>query len=123
VARRVRPDIQELIRTLDAVKAAIEHLAQGVVTTPQARSARRDLQRQTIALLRAYDANLGASSRERRDAEELWPAVVATQRLAYRMLAVGWMLEEAGADAAPEMAVSIFGTDGRSRLDQELTGR
>ncbi|KQU87459.1 hypothetical protein ASD12_07970 [Mesorhizobium sp. Root102] len=81
---------------------------------------RRDLQHRTIVLLQAYDASVGASPWHRHAAERAWPAVVAAQRLAYRVLATCWSLENAGADAAPEKARTLFGPDGEKEINLAL---
>ena len=43
--------------------------------------------------MQTYDQALAASSRERRAADEAWPAIAATERLAYRALARCWAME------------------------------
>ena len=47
-------------------------------------------------MLEAHDRGLGGSARERRSAERMWPAVVATEQLAYRTLAACWAMERGG---------------------------
>jgi uncharacterized membrane protein YccC len=108
--------------TLAATGAVAAHLARGAVTTPAARAARRRLQMAAIALLRAHEAATGSSPGRRGTAERLWPVVVATQRLAYRVLAACWALEQLDGDAAREKGGSLFGPAGRARLDKALTG-
>ena len=103
---------QELVNTLAALAATVDLAAAGDVTTDAARRARRDLQHQTITLLQAYDASVGATLWHRDIAERSWPAVVASQRLAYRVLAGCWMLEDAGAEVAPGLAHTLFGAEG-----------
>lgn len=112
---------QEIVRTLEAIDTIVAHMARGRITTAQARLARRDLQHRTIALLQAYDASIGASAGQRALAEQMWPAVVATQRLAYRALAVCWSLEDVGDEKAPVLARSLFGTDGDAKVHQALS--
>ena len=107
---------QEIAATLDATAAMVGHLAQGTSATPSAQLAHRDLQQRTIALLQAYDASVGAASRHRVSAERMWPAVVATERLAYRVLSVHWTLEKAGKEAASE----LFGAIGEDRIRRAL---
>ena len=82
---------------LDAVAVAVRHLASGAVTTAQARADRRDLQLRAIEMLAAYDAGIGGSAQQRVAAERLWPALVATEQLAYRTLAACWAVEHGGA--------------------------
>ena len=51
------------------------------------------------------------------------PAVVATQRLAYRLLAAAWRIESATADGGNvALAGELFGKDGASRLHDALAG-
>lgn len=87
--------------TLDAVVTVAGHLSTGAVTTNQAWSDRRDLQLQAIALLPVYDVAIGGSARQRVAAERLWPAVAATEQLAYRTLAACWAAERSGAPITP----------------------
>jgi len=110
---------QELVNTLTALKTTLALAATGDVATEAARQARRDLQHRTIVLLQAYDAAVGATPWHRDAAERSWPAVVAAQRLAYRVLATCWSLENAGAEAAP-MARTLFGPDGLNEISHAL---
>lgn len=50
----------------------------------------------------------------------MWPAVVVAQRLAYRVLASCWSLENAGADKPPELARTLFGPDGDREVNHAL---
>lgn len=108
--------------TLRGVDATVRHLASGAVTTPEARTARRDLQTRITALLQTYDAGAGGSSAARRTAaERMWPTVVATQRLAYRTLSACWAVEQVGgADDARAMARSLLPDDAEARLHTAL---
>ena len=110
----------ELVNTLAALTTTVGHAVGGDVTSGAARRARRDLQHRTIVLLQAYDAGVGATLWHRDIAERSWPAVVATQRLAYRVLSACWSLEGAGAEAAPGMARTLFGADGAKNLKRAL---
>ena len=83
-----------IARTLDDVGTAVQFLARGDLITPAARAARRDLHASAIALLPTYSATVGGSAGQRNAAEHLWPAVVATERLAYRTLATCWSAEQ-----------------------------
>lgn len=87
---------EAVARTLDAVAATSRHLALGAVMTVAGRAARRDLQIRAIAMMPAYDAGIGGTARERRCAERMWPAVAATEQLAYRTLAACWATERVG---------------------------
>ncbi len=111
---------QEIARTLASLGTALDFAVAGEVTTNNARRARRDLQHRTIALLQAYDAGVGATLWHRDVAERSWPAVVATQRLAYRVLSTCWSLENAGTDEAPVLARTLFGQDGQQEINQAL---
>ncbi|MGD9806150.1 MAG: FUSC family protein [Hyphomicrobiaceae bacterium] len=111
---------QELIATLAAVRTALDLAAKGESASGAAREARRDLQHRTILLLQAYDTSIGAAPWHRATAELSWPAVVAMQRLAYRVLSTCWALENAGTEAAPEMARTLFGPDGAREVNLAL---
>ncbi len=125
LARRhaTRAISQELLRTWGAVDLAAQLLAGGDADTAAARGARRNLQHHTILLLQSFDAATGSGAESRAAAEPLWPAVVATQRLAYRLLAAAWRIEAAtatGENAA--VAQELFGSDGAARLHASLAG-
>jgi uncharacterized membrane protein YccC len=79
--------------TLDAVGATTEYLTPSSVTTPAAKAARRDLQRCALRLTQTFDIAINGSANQRRAAEYVWPAIAATQRLAYRTVAECWRLE------------------------------
>ena len=109
----------ELVNTLAAIERALGYAAAGDVTARAARQARRDLQHCTIVLLEAYDSSAGAHPWQRDAAVRSWPAVMAAQRLAYRVLAACWSLEDAGSRAA-ETARTLFGPDGEGEVDRAL---
>lgn len=115
------PIPQEIARTLAAIEDVLALIAEGDVTTKSARQARRDLQHRAIMLLKAYDGGIGATARDRSFAEEMWPAVVATQRLAYRVLATCWAIENAGRERAHEMGAALLGNGGLATARQALT--
>jgi hypothetical protein len=79
-----------ITRTLDAIAVACANLARGDAISLSARTARRDLQLATIAMLDAYDAAAGGSAGQRRSAEPRWDVVAATEDLAYRTIAACW---------------------------------
>ena len=107
---------------LDDVDRTLVALANVSVTSVQAKTARRDLQQQVIALERSYAADVGSSVRRRDTAEWLWPSVVAAQRVGYRTLAVCWGIERLGdTDAARETARSLFGQQGLDDLRAALS--
>lgn len=112
---------QEIISTLAALKATLRLAAKGEIATAVALQARRDLQHRTIVLLQTYDAGLDTAPWHGDAADRSWPAVVATQRLVYRVLAICWSLENAGASVAPEMSRTLFGPDGEQQIDSGLT--
>lgn len=119
--RRVETRIPAaIVDTLDAVDRTVLHLSLGQVTTAQARASRRDLQHHVLALAPAYEAGVGASARQRKTAEEMWPAVAATQGLAYRTLSTCWAMERIGGDAARAAAMSLFGPDGETHVHAVL---
>ena len=95
---------EAIARTLDAIAATSRHLVLGAAITVAARAARRDLQIRAMAMLEAHDGGLGGSARERRSAERMWPAVVATEQSADRTLAACWAMERRdGGASAPEV--------------------
>jgi uncharacterized membrane protein YccC len=81
---------EAVAQTLDSVAGVAPHLATGAVTTSDALAARRDLQLRAFELQQAYQAADAGSRRLRGAAEELWPAVAATEEFAYRTLAMCW---------------------------------
>jgi uncharacterized membrane protein YccC len=76
--------------TLNGINATTAYLSPAAVTTAAARTARRDLQRRVLALTQTFDTAVNGSTAQRRGAEQSWPAMAATQRLAYRTLAECW---------------------------------
>jgi uncharacterized membrane protein YccC len=113
---------EQLVRVLRAVAETAGHLAHGEVTTPDARKARRELQLASFALNHAYEDSLAASRAQRFAAEELWPAIAAVERLAYRTLSTCWALEQLSVDAARETAASMFVNDGATRVREAIDG-
>ncbi|MDV3128889.1 FUSC family protein [Mycobacterium sp. 21AC1] len=95
--RRSRPGLATAISaTVDAVATTLPYLATGAVATAEARTDRRDLQLRAMALLPAYDADIGGSAAQRVAAESMWPTVVAAEQLAYRTPAACWAAERDG---------------------------
>jgi uncharacterized membrane protein YccC len=80
--------------TLDAVATTAGYLATATVTTPEAKAARRDLQRSVLRMAQTFDTTINGNEQQHRAAEHMWPAVAATQRLAYRTVAECWRLEQ-----------------------------
>ncbi len=97
-----------LAETVDAAADAVEQLTPETVTTRAGMVARRTLQRRTITLNETFVNALNGFTRQQAMAGRLWPAVVATERIAYRVLAEGWRLQDAQPDGRP---------DGRDRPD------
>lgn len=97
VRRRSLPGLGIAVSaTVDAVATTLPYLATGAVSTVDARTDRRDLQLRAMALLPAYDADIGGSAAQRVAAERMWPTVVAAEQLAYRTLAACWAAERDG---------------------------
>jgi Fusaric acid resistance protein-like len=94
-------------RTLDAVAVACANLTRGDAVSLTARTARRDLQLATIAMLDAYDAAAGGSAGQRKSAEPRREVVTATEDLAYRTIAACW----AGDRNSDRLAETGSGTD------------
>jgi uncharacterized membrane protein YccC len=90
--------------TLDAVGTTARYLAPQTVTTPDAKAARRDLQRSVMTLTQMFDNAINGSPDQRRAAEHVWPTIAATQRLAYRTVAECWRLERDGQSPGGESA-------------------
>ena len=113
---------EAVARVLDAVAATSHHLAVGAVSTEPARATRRDLQIRAIAMLAAYEAGIDGTPRERRSAERMWPAVVATEQLAYRTLGSCWAAAAQRRRQRQQVVVgrSLFGPDGVDRFTTAL---
>ncbi len=82
-----------LADTLYAAAHAADQFTPTRVTSWAGLTARRDLQRRVIRLSEAYENAVNGFPRQRAESERVWPVVVATERLAYRVLAEGWRLE------------------------------
>jgi uncharacterized membrane protein YccC len=97
-----------LADTLDAVATTASYLASPSITTPDAKAARRDLQRSAMRLKQVYETSVNGSKNQRRHAEYIWPAIAATERLAYRTVAECWRAEQVaqgfGADTTERTA-------------------
>jgi hypothetical protein len=87
-----------LAETLDAVATTAGYLASRSITTPDAKAARRDLQRSALRLKQMFETLVNGSTNQRREAEYIWPAIAATERLAYRTVAECWRLERVAQD-------------------------
>lgn len=107
---------ESIATTLEQVADVAAHVDASVADTASARVDRRDLQVHILAMVTAYDAGAAGSRRERTTAERLWPAVVATQDLAYRMLAACWGIERGEITSG----TTVFGLSGAASLRTEL---
>jgi uncharacterized membrane protein YccC len=90
--------------TLDAVATTAGYLATATVSTPEAKAARRDLQRSVLRMAQTFDTTINGNEQQHRAAEHMWPAVAATQRLAYRTVAECWRLEQSPKRSSTETA-------------------
>lgn len=96
-----------IAETLDAVGTTTRLLRPGEITTAAGKAARRDLQRSALRLTQTYDDAINGSAAQRSRAEHVWPAIAATQRLAYRTVAECWRVEQ----LLPETVSSTTGFD------------
>jgi uncharacterized membrane protein YccC len=80
-------------RTLEAAADVFPYIAAGDTAGLAARAARRDLQVAAIRLMEADEAMQAGSPRNRAIAEQLLPAVAASEQLAYRTIAACWTVE------------------------------
>lgn len=85
--------------TLAAARDLLPMLAAGAVTSADARHARSRLRNAAVDMTLLYEEQTGNGGRARTEADRLWPAVVAAQRLAFRILAACWELEATGEKA------------------------
>ncbi|WP_319437030.1 FUSC family protein [Mycobacterium sp. RTGN5] len=93
-------------RTLEAAADVFPYIAAGDTAGLAARAARRDLQIAAIGLMEADEAMLAGSQRNRAIAEQLLPAVAASEQLAYRTIAACWTVEHRS--DAVEFGRSLF---------------
>jgi uncharacterized membrane protein YccC len=87
-----------LADTLDAIATTASYLSSPSITTPDAKAARRDLQRSALRLKQMFETLVNGSANQRRRAEYIWPAIAATERLAYRTVAECWRVERVAQD-------------------------
>ena len=97
-----------------------EDLAAGDVGSAGARQRRRELQHRTFALSDAYDRATAASREPRQAAERMWPAVVAAEELAYRLLTACWAIERLGSEEGRRTATLMFGDGGLQAFRRAL---
>jgi uncharacterized membrane protein YccC len=100
-----------LSETLGAAKSVLPFLARSEVTTADARIARRRLRSHIFDLVQIYEEQAGGTERAREEADRTWPAIVATHRLAFRILAECWEIEAEG-DAGKARGPLLFGAGG-----------
>lgn len=101
-----------LTATLQAAGPVVDALAAGAASTGQGRLARRQLQSAVFNLGETHAAAVGGSTSQRGAAERCWPAVSATQSLAYHILATCWAVEQGDAGMAGEVAADLTGAGG-----------
>ena len=83
--------------TIDVARKLLPMLAESKVTSSAARQARSRLRNAAVDMMLLYEEQTGNGGRAREEADRLWPAVVAAQRLAFRILAACWEQEATGA--------------------------
>jgi uncharacterized membrane protein YccC len=108
-----------LSETLGAAKSVLPFLSRGEVTSATARIARRRLRSNAFDLILLYEEQAGGTERTRDEADRTWPAIVATQRLAFRVLATCWEIEAAG-EAGKAHSDLLFGSDGEQPILRAL---
>jgi len=108
-----------LSETLAAAKAVLPFLSRGEVTSAEARIARRRLRSDAFDLILLYEEQAGGRGRAREEADRTWPAIVAAQRLAFRILAACWKIEAAG-DEGKVHGHLLLGADGEQVIVRAL---
>jgi uncharacterized membrane protein YccC len=108
-----------LSETLAAAKSVLPFLSRGEVTSAEARIARRRLRSNAFDLILLYEEQAGGTERARAEADRTWPAIVAAQRLAFRILAACWEIEAAG-DAGKAYGPQLFSADGEQAIVRAL---
>ena len=109
-----------LSQTLVAAKSLLPFLSRGEVTSTAARIARRRLRSNAFDLILLYEEQAGGTGRACEEADRIWPAIVAAQRLAFRILAACWEIEAAG-DAGNAYGPRLFGADGEEAIVRALS--
>jgi len=104
-----------LSETLVAAKSVLPFLSRGGIKSTSARIARRRLRSNAFDLILLYEEQAGGTGRAREEADRIWPAIVAAQRLALRILAACWEIEAAG-DARKAYGPPLFGADGEEAI-------
>ncbi|MFT4165759.1 MAG: FUSC family protein [Microlunatus sp.] len=93
-----------LAGVLEAAAQAVDELTPATVVSPAGMMARRRLQSRTIALDDTFEHGMNGFAAQQLTTQRLWPAVAAAERLAYRVLAEGWRLQEWKNDQPPQLA-------------------
>jgi hypothetical protein len=109
-----------LSKTLAAAKSLLPFLSHGGVTSAEARVARRRLRSDAFDLILLYEEQAAGTGRAREEADRNWPAIVAAQRLAFRILAACWEIESAG-DAGKAHGHLLLATDKEQAIVQALS--
>jgi uncharacterized membrane protein YccC len=104
-----------LSETLSAAKSILPFLSRGEVTSAEARVARRRLRSDAFSLILLYEEQAGGTGRAREEADRSWPAIVAVQGLAFRILAACWEMEAAG-DTRKAQGHLVLSTDGAQEI-------
>ena len=99
-----------LSQTIAAAKSVVPFMSRGDVTSVEARIARRRLRSHAFDLILLYDEQAGGTQRARDEADRTWPAIVAAQRLAFRILGACWEIEDAG-EAGKASGPRLFSDD------------
>ena len=108
-----------LSETLTAAKSVLPFLSGGEVTSAEARVTRRRLRSNAFDLILLYEEQAGGTGRARGEADRIWPAIVAAQRLAFRILAACWEIEAAG-DAGKAHGHLLLAADREQAIVQAL---
>lgn len=111
---------EQLTRSFTAIEAVAAQLAVGDVASDAARLARRELQHRCFALSEAFQQATSASRQPRREVERLWPAIAATEELAFRVLTSCWAVERLDEESGREAARTMFGEGGLQALREAL---
>lgn len=111
---------EQLTRTFTAIETVAAQLASGQVASDTAHGARRELQHRCFVLLESYRQAATASRQPRREVERLWPAIAATEELAFRVLTSCWAVERLDEEAGREAARAMFGQGGLQTLRDAL---
>jgi uncharacterized membrane protein YccC len=108
-----------LSETFAAAKSLLPFLSRGEVTSGSARIARRRLRSNAFDLILLYEEQAGGTGRAREEADRTWPAIVAAQRLAFRVLAACWEIEAVG-DTGKAHGHLLLGTDEEQAIVRAL---